>query len=719
MIQLKAYENSSKSEHTYIDLYDESPIKLNFSIEDITNAQAKSVFSRTFRVPGTPNNNRYFRFAFEIGVTDFDVTIKKPAEILVDGAEFRQGYIRLQKMYRNQDQDRYDYELIFLGETRDFSASLGDSSLCQLDLGALSHVLSFANVAQSWEAYPSDIDFEGTAITPSFTNGLVGGDVIYPLVDFGNIYPLSNSNPRIAVTGSHTFLTHDLPLKRLKPMVRAKAIVDAIFDATEYSYQQGGFFDTDIFKQMYVSGWGNVSAVDVDLGASNNIFEARGTISQGSDEELEAPLVITNPGGGYNQLTWIYTAPIGGEYTFYTEALYTAREETIGLPGASLNFERRNGGVGAWVEFDPGFIGYNTILDNTTTVTLAVGDQVRVYIENHGINDGEELSDQVFQCTAAPGNVNVAAQFDCDYKQIDFIKDLLTTFRLVMAPTRDKPTEFIIEPWVDYVASGDLYDWSNKLDRSKDLIIEPLFDTQTDIIYFDHQEDKDYINEYHVDAYKYTYGHLEFDSGNELLVGSRQIKTLWAPTPITQIEGAATTGQFIIPIVHQHNDNNEHLPIKPKTRLLFYNGLQDIPNEGYHWKLEGNPNPAGQDIEYYPLVSNSNVWGMEAGGYVLNWFNDIGYWGTGVTGFPTQLGQSLYNAYWSVYIQSLYNKDARRVTGTFILNSQDLLEFSFDDIIFLDGQYYRPEKVIDAPVGNTAPVKVQLIKLLTYRPPIT
>ena len=91
MIQLKVKPNEGAPNSTslFLDLYETQPIKLTLSIEDITSADATSVFSRTFKVPGTRTNNIFFKNAFDIDGTDFDITIKKPAEILVDGSEFK------------------------------------------------------------------------------------------------------------------------------------------------------------------------------------------------------------------------------------------------------------------------------------------------------------------------------------------------------------------------------------------------------------------------------------------------------------------------------------------------------------------------------------------------------------------------------------------------------------------------------------------------------
>ena len=95
MIQLKVYSNPDKLEQFWLDLYETEPIKLTLSIEDITNADATSTYSKAFKVPGTRKNAEFFKNSFDVDGTLYDVTIKKPAEILVDGAEFKQGHIRL------------------------------------------------------------------------------------------------------------------------------------------------------------------------------------------------------------------------------------------------------------------------------------------------------------------------------------------------------------------------------------------------------------------------------------------------------------------------------------------------------------------------------------------------------------------------------------------------------------------------------------------------
>ncbi len=726
MIQLKVYDDSRQLNQHWLDLYETEPIKLNLSVEDITNAEAKSVFSRTFRVPATSANNIFFKHAFLIDGIDYDVTVKKPAEIIVDGAEFRQGHIRLQRIFVNGAQDKIDYEIIFLGETRDFSSAIGDASMCDLTMTELSHDLNATNIQTSWQAYP-----EG-----NLTDGLVDGDVIYPLVEFGNTYN-ENGVPQeaqIAVVGSKRFTQngHPIQLERMKPMIRARKCFGKIFENTGYTFTST-FLDSAFFKQVYISAFGNEASIEISGTAnSTNTMSATDSFDEGGDSELYIAESVIDPSSGNPNTTdgknyqytppsagSYYVSPGAGNYIIRAQSFYAAQggqSPPFSNISGRLKLQKSTDNGVTWTDVSIGAYGSGggTTLNVQGIITLAIGDRVRVYGETEfpGLIEQSVFRNKEFEVVDAPGELLPNAALDCEYKQIDFIKDILTTFRLVMAPDPADGKNFIIEPFINYIASGELYDWSDKLIRDKDFVIEPLFNTQSDQIDFTHKDDGDWINIYHTQAYKNVFGYLEFDSGNELLKGTRKIETNWAPTPLAQIEGAPNTSEFIIPqlVVKNGGENN---PIKPKTRLLFYNGLQPVGNSNYHWHLQG----AGSHFTDYPLVSQYNEWPMDQDTQVLNWNVDIPYWGTDVTGIDGLATDfDLYTTYWSGYVQSLYNTRARRVTAHFALNNVDLQNFSFDDIVFVDGAYYRPEKINDAQIGVTGPVKVQLIKLIDYKP---
>ena len=771
MIQLKVYprEGASNDETTFLDLYETQPIKLTLSIEDVTSADATSVFSKTFKVPATRDNNEFFENAWDIDGILFDITIKKPAEILVDGAEFKIGHVRLQKIYTNDDLDKTDYELLFLGETRDFSSAIGEKRMCELVMTDFSWTglpvnytnaadftgaPSAARVIQSWNAYP-----EG-----GLTQGLADGDLLHPLIDHGNLYDadgnLNSSFHKIAL-GPEGFTSSSRPIapSRLKPMIRAKRIWDQIFQDAGYTYESQ-FLDSNRFKHMYTSAFGNNESTDAEVSqASDSIFTAQEPDNNTNDVDsyLFASQTAGNSGGAYNIGTsdvgsggtgsWIvasgpatptsyYLLGAGGEVNAqiensdygYSPVGVAVQLVVVSAPGGTILQTLATGNYATNGNFS--VVGYDS---RNGGYQIQAGDIIQVYFDAEYSYDWSEVGAVYFNCLSAPGNYYAPNDLDCEYNQIDYIKDVITMFRLVMQPDPSRPNHFIIEPWQDFIGSGKTYDWSDKLVKDKDFISEPLFNTQSSIIEFTAQEDEDFINSFHQDNTKHAYGWLRFDSNNELLKGKREIElTGIAPTPIDNIvdeQGAHSDPDFILPQIVEYtgaqdnHNENERLPIKAKTRFMFYNGLI---NTSSTWYMSGS----GSGFTQYPLVSPYEKWPIvntpfDPGPPVvpgvstlnLNFANDTRYFlnptpGTGYSEIP----QTLFDEYWSRYISSLYNKFTRRITATFILNNVDLQDLTFDDVIFVDGKYYRPEKIIDAQVGQRTAVKVQLITLKDRRP---
>ena len=759
MIQLKLFKIKGDPDSAiFIDLYDTEPIKLTLSIEDITTADASSVFSKTFRVPATRNNNEFFKNAFAIDGIDYDVTVKKPAEILVDGAEFKSGHIRLQRIYTNGDQDKIDYELLFLGETRDFSSVIADRTLCQITMTDFSWQdlpVSYTNaddfigpflyndVVGSWNAFPENA---------SLTAGYADGDIIMPLIDHGNTY--NNGNPeqgRIALgstgSGSFTHSANKLDLTRFKPMIRAKRVWDQIFQDAGYTYSSD-FLNTDRFHQMYLSAFGNNEQIGMEIDqTTTTIFESSNQFGSGNDvnEYMFNNLVISNVGNYFN-----IASPSTGSYFVCPGAATVGGNFYVMSASAQVdasieNSDYTNDPVYSAVQLVVvnsigGSItqvlatGNYTFNGNTSSVTWdsrnggyqpVAGDIIQCYIDpDSSFVDYSAVTNTYWDCTAAPGAYLSTLDLDCEYNQIDFIKDVLTMFRLVMQPDVKRPNNFIIEPWQEFIGSGTTYDWSDKINLAKDQILEPLFNTQSQEIEFTMQEDEDYINTFHQDNNKHAYGWLRFNSANELLKGKRDVEVLGiAPTPIDQIEhgtsGTHPAPDFILPSIHTHDDNtaaNEHIPIKPKSRFLFYNGKIPITVQQDYWYMTNNTGGNVQQ-QTYPLVSPYEHWPVQTDSLNLNFSNDTRYY---ISPFPgagyNQQGSTLYDEYWSRYINSLYNKFSRRLTATFTLNNVDLQTFAFNDIVFINGAYFRPEKIIDVQVGATTEVKCQLITLKDQRP---
>jgi len=698
-----------------LDLYEFDPPKLNFAIEDITDTSARSEFTRTFRIPATPNNNEFFETAFEINGQDFDVTVKIQADLYVDGNLFREGELRLNNIYITRENEKIDYEVVFFGVSRNLWTAIGEGTLNQLNLSGYNHTLTTQQIVDSWQAYP-----EG-----GNTDGIFNGDIIYPLVDFGNTYD-DNGDPQegeisiITGTGllpfTNSSATNRLERERFKPWIRAKVIWDTIFNEAGFTYTSN-FLTSDTFRNLYVSAHGNTANIYTEF-LGNTAFA--GNVGESNSEEVD--LVVGNDGYDYggNIVNGRYVIPTTGSYEFS----YQLIGDGLSSIDVNITLRLRNGtttidSVTQFITADPADPEFVFNLTGSFSDTFTAGDEINIQFSSNA-----SLSYQgTLRVTDAPSDIVIQPLLAEDYKKLDFIRDIITKHRLVLAPDKNNSSNFIIEPWVNYIATGDLFDWTKKLDVSKDFKIQSLFYTQKSKIEYTDSEGGDVYNQIYLDQFEEVFGTLRVFSNNELLEGERQIKTQVIPLLVTQVRGAqaANNGMdnTIIPqlCIHEPEETGtQFIPIDSKNRYGYYNGLKDVNTSGFSaidWYVEADAAGA-TGFTYYPMISPYNEFPVSASTIDFNWQREEGFIKYGL--HNEFVGSSMYDVYWSSYINSLYDKWARRVTAYFVLNAEDLINFSYDDVIFIKDAYYYVEKIYDVPMGEKASVKVDLIKLLENTP---
>lgn len=724
-VTLYAYEGTERYE---LDLYSEEPIKITQSAEEITDpTQINSLFTRQFRIPATGPNSRFFKYWYVAGVADFDITQKVTAEIHVDGILYRTGQLRLQAVYINGSTDHIDLEVVFLGETRDFASQLGELNMSDLNLNDTAHVLSLDNIEDSW-------------LDPSDPNLLVDGKVRWIVADRGNDYengvmlPVPNASNPSEVSNGNTYSFTDaatpLHVSQFTPIVNVKYLIDKIFARTDYNYTSDSIFNDDLFAEyLYVDGIGigipftpnsdarfNVQVQDIEPPTTpdDTIIIINGT-------PIPFDIINLNNSNAYNTQTYKFVAPVDGNYTFAWEVMGNA--ENDGNPGqpepeAELILIKN----GTTLDNDGTQTGVEGILNfffqNTKTAALVAGDEVWIIMNFYDIDFTPLISSGTFECTLSPILVTPTDMMKTDLKMIDWLKSILTRFRLVMVPSLNDPLKFIIKPWKDYIASGNNFDWTRKLDYSKDIKIEPLFFNQAATIKFKDQEDGDIVNKLHQDTFSEVYGEREFISNNELLSQNKEIKTEFAPTPVDRLRGAAAGTNFIVPVFAQFGngetttgDGREITPLDIKQRLLYWNGLRNGGKTIYY-----SDGVVSRNSNVYPFASYLSEVPTTSTTLNLNWKIMFAYFQ--LSGGPQgETGQSVFDIYWNSYIENIYSPDARLLTAYFNLTSEDLRNLTFDDVIFIKDSYWRLQKMYDAPLGEVATVKCELVKLLDYVAP--
>lgn len=760
MIQLRVTKPAAGSQPVLLDLYDEDLPKLTLSIEDIRTTDTTTAFTRNFRVPATKTNTEFFETAFDVNGYDFNISTRKPAELLIDGVLFKQGELRLQQVYVNEEGDKIDYGVLFLGDVRDFASTLGEQTLCQLDLSNLQHAFNLENVTGSWQAYPQGNDF---------ADGLVNGDVIYPLIDFGNTYDDSGNAEQTliqakgsggGVTGKFIHNVSDdwLNINRLRPAVRVDAVLDKIFENAGYTYTST-FFENVLTKNLYVGAFGD--STDLTLSAFESAFPTIGyTILPGTG----VPFLIDTTSNG-NTDNWdipnnefvapeaaLYTLEfiLGGDLRWTATGQETELEmivykrsggvlDTLATQNITFTSTFQSGGPSPVIEVEEFRV-------RLTGTSLLAGDEIYAEVSSDATSDKNFNVDEAltrFNVTTEP-STNPGLSLSCDMKQIDFVKDLLTKFRLVMATDKNNPNNFILEPWQNYISTGDLFDWTDKLDLKKDIVLTPLLYTQTDRVTFTDKKGDDFLHKLNVEDNGEVYNALNVDSNSEVVKGDRTVKTNLIipivkeiPEALYQtIDGMDTT---IFPQIHDKEvtiDSGgdviiKNNPVKPGVNIFYYNGLKETGATaayGDTWYLTDDAVSA-VGFDTYPMVSqfqtfgdaNDSNYGPNPQTRCLGWQREKSYIDHSLLYYDAMetRGIGAYTQYWSSYFNILYNPFSRRFTAYFNLNAADLLAFSFDDVIFVKNAYYYVERIYDLPMGDSESVKVDLIKLDGYYPTLS
>jgi len=70
-------------------------------------------------------------------------------------------------------------------------------------------------------------------------------------------------------------------------------------------------------------------------------------------------------------------------------------------------------------------------------------------------------------------------------------------FNLVFVPDNNNPLNIIIEPFEEYIGTGDTLDWTNLIDYGKTVKIEPTSDIQKREYEWTFTEDKDVVNQFY------------------------------------------------------------------------------------------------------------------------------------------------------------------------------------------------------------------------------
>jgi hypothetical protein len=715
-----------------IGVQEDLDIRLDISaIENATIGDVYGISSQEFTIPGDNEVNQFFGNLYNLGATPA-VALQDsiPCQVLFNGAEVFKG-----KLYiKNIISDQFGltlYNVIVVNETVDFKFEIQDLYLSQLDFSRFNHSLTYANISQSWGG------------------GLYSGSIVYPFANYGQpegvVTGSTYAFTTIFNTSSNTIDNYRSPLTLLdfKPAIKAKDVIDVIFSSSQYEYTSS-FFNSSFFNNLYVlstaddqKGVNNISPVSQSAWAY--VSSSVQTISANTQTGIDFDAEIVDNANNFNLTTDRYTADTIGDYTYQVNINFTVGNWAFTTTDRVFGLIRKNG---------------STIIDTTNvigppatgsvfiqgTTSLLPGDYLEVelgFINPSGtrfltiINDQGQPSyipngyNTYFQvkgpASIIGANVNMAQQFASEYKALDFIQGLIEKFNLVVEPVINRRNFLRIEPYQSWIDNGAQKDWSNKIDRNERISITHPITEQPRTILFSDEEDDDVLNEYTRNKLDKIFGQYEFISDSDLAVGSRRIGRFFAATPVTGIPNGRA---FIVPHLCTVTDNGQFRPMKFKPRLLYNNGVQPVPTTAYG--ISGSGFTRGTifiqdenaDIQSTTVFSQMSTFGSVG---VVN----VDYATTQDLHFNndqfSQFFQSTangkvknddYRTYWATYINSLYDIDARKLVCNVYLKPTEIQDINLNDRIWIDGAYYRINRINGANLTRRDSVEVELIKII-------
>ena len=686
-------------ETAQIDLYENEKMHLNYKFTDLTDFSAVGNYSQEFRIPASATNVGFFGAIFNVNFDGwFDFRKKVEASLTVNTIPIATGHIQVKKLYW-QAGKLFEFEVVFFGEVPNLARLLNEKKLRDIEsivAGDLDYDLLHANV----ETPPN----EHTILT---------------LCDKWN---LTASNPEgqpvysTVLAGQPTY--KPLYVGHLTPAVKAQYLFNEIMNDAGLQYSSD--YLGDILENVYVpfvNGQYLNSALGLNditstLALSSNVTGQ--TFGPGDVQyNLSANLTEYNdPNNDWS--SGIFTAPFSGQFSFKVWSSGIITSSTF-LTSLFIRPEFYVNGTFVSVPTSSFYADTNFSNNVINTVDLSAGDTLEIRLAltlnddgttgpadatitftGNGANDYTGTGVELISVGTSLTGDTCLMEFNApDMKQIDFITSIQKMFNLVFVADKTLPNTLRIEPMVEYIASGNTLDWSQKLDLSKDIMYSPTTDLQKSKFTFTYTEDGDYFNSIYKDNGR-IYGRYEvtesdFEVINEFSTGEEKVELSFASTPSAPVENTnVVVPKFL---------NSEGEFVQPKPRILYYfadffvNMYDEVSGDVLQTAAKClnnystmNATVTDSDLNFAPEIPPHTI--------IANPYNN------------------LYNRWWRNYYRELFDGQARILEGLFALTLNDVFTFQFSDKIWIIDSWWRVLEIQGYVVGEQDMTSVKLIRVL-------
>jgi hypothetical protein len=728
--------------NAYLELSEEVDVPLNFAVSDIRDLSKRTgTFSKSIRVAGTKANCQVLNQLFDVNIVSntatFDINkrqqclINQEGIVVLDNAVMQLTDVEIVSRGGN-DSEFVTYIVTVKDTMADFFTTLGNQRIEDIDYSDLNHTYNASGVVAT---FPNDYTDE-----------------------YKYLLPITDDN--------------EYDLIEMKPAVFARTYWDRIHARAGYSWEWDDRNDL-LFDQWLHPYNGEKDVLSPDLLEEFRVIaEETGTQTNSVTvafvgqslpvpfKKLDINTEIQDPSGVYDAANSEYDSP----FVLYTpntlqyEITYTF-ELRLEAFGASGSVELWDGSAGvadpSGIIFKPQFVlrkgggvivgtapiigtyvnpfvssdgngGYDilarsfdtfggaVITSGTQTVTLTatqIADTdsltlgTRVLIPFFGdwrwlqagverqVNTYLDITD--ITINVIPSSETVYPNMELvmnnyvfkNVKQSEYIKAIMTMGNLFCFPAENDPRKLIYKTKDAFYDSGATRDWTHKLAKDRVQKITFLPELTAKRLKLTYALDNDVLNQGYFQNVGEIYGEVEYEFDNEYFKNDATKTIMFGATPFVQtVFGATVLGingiePKTLPRVVIDGDI---YPCAPYRIINFPNSFVTVDEYPYAGHFDRPLNPSF-DLNF---------------GQCAYYFSDQ---------YGTNTNNNLANLFWRRTMSQI--NSGKMLTAYFWLTASDIAELRLNDKIYLNGQYWNINKVIDYNANKEQLTKVELITI--------
>jgi hypothetical protein len=701
-----------------IDVENDVAMPLTYAISDIKNPdQRVGSHSKTIELPGTPSVNQLFSHIFDVNYDiqntsstnfspDFNPNLKATAIVNVDTIEQFRGYMRLRSIVRDrQNLDKIKYKVELFGELANIIQLMGDAKLSDLGFEEFDHDYNRTKQKNSW--------------TGSYVDGY-----FYPMINYGNSDGLN------------------WKVEDFYPAIYVRQYWDKIFQYVGCSYS-GSFCSASPFTNLVVPFTGEsfkLSQTQVDDRKFSATTSAQTDVLGASNfySTFASPFIFDveafDTDNQYDTGTGLFTCVDAGHYefvmtgTFFFSAVGANVVGTGAYPSMMVHFYRQRGSTVTFLNgtnISGAFYGTTLLSGNSTpsvtftyssdTTEVEVGDII--YCKIYGnwlgtITSGSanlqfslqsgSFYNTVNNPTIVEGNtLQLNQAIPDDVRMADFFLSIVKEFNLMIEPVRSEPNSYVIETANTFYTGGVTRNWSEKLDVSQPVDIQPMGALDARRYVLKRTDSDDYFNKAYREEWMETYGMKKHDVSNDFLKNVNEFESIFVDTPLV----GRNSDDRVYPEIYTLDSSGNPKPTSSGLRMLYVGGELST---GFSWNYVTDGGTYSETT--YPYAGHLD----DPTTPTL----DLSFATPRRVYYNAQIytDGNLWNTYHKTFITEITDKNSKIITASFYLKPLDILLLSFRDVIYLDiaglSGYYRLQKVMDYDPTKEGVTKCELLKII-------